>query len=388
MAGLFASRRSIANGKVDEPRDVLVIKLTEMGSTVLALPALRELRSAWPAAKIHFLVFRGSRGILDTLGIAANGRILEVDESSAWRLVLSGFKALRAAVSMRPHVVLDFDFFSRSTALFSFAVGRGARVGFMPFHAAGRERGALLTHRVGYSPVRHTSESFLALVRSVTRDSDGEPFFRGALNDADLSLPSYQPSAEERAKVESLLREKGFPESARIYLINPNASDLLPLRKWPRARFVEVIAGILKMHSDNRVVLAGGAGDAKDCGEITAHLRDERVADLSGSTTLGEFLALCERSEAIVCNDGGPAHFAGLVGLPAVVLFGPESPELYRPLSPGARVLYRSLPCSPCVHAFNAKKSACRRAICLEEISAEEVLEEVGKIPLREARAR
>jgi len=108
MAGLFASRRSIANGKVDEPRDVLVIKLTEMGSTVLALPALRELRSAWPAAKIHFLVFRGSRGILDTLGIAANGRILEVDETSAWRLVLSGFKALRAAVSMRPQVVLDF----------------------------------------------------------------------------------------------------------------------------------------------------------------------------------------------------------------------------------------------------------------------------------------
>jgi ADP-heptose:LPS heptosyltransferase len=226
------------------------------------------------------------------------------------------------------------------------------------------------------------------LVRSVTRDSGGEPFFRGALDDADLSLPSYQPSAKERAEVEHLLRQKGFPESARIYLINPNASDLLPLRKWPRESFEEVIHGILKMHPDNRVVLAGGAGDVKDCGEIAAHLRDARVVDLSGSTSLGEFLALCERAEAIVCNDGGPAHFAGLVGLPAVVLFGPETPELYRPLSPGARVLYRSLPCSPCVHAFNAKKSACRRAVCLEEISAEEVLEEVRKIPLREARTR
>ena len=359
-----------------------------MGSTVLALPALREVKSAWPNAKIHFLVFRGSRGIIDALELTSGGRILEVDESSAWSLFISGLKALRAAARMRPRVVLDFDFFSRLTALFSFAVGRGARVGFMPFNASGRERGALLTHRVGYSPLRHTSETFLALVRSVTKESVGEPFFRGAVNDADLSLPSHQPRAEERDKVRGLLREKGIPDDARIYLVNPNASDLLPLRRWPRERFEQVIEGILKMDTVNRVVLAGGQSDVKDCAEVAQRLRSERVADLSGRTSFGEFLALCERAEAIVCNDGGPAHFAGLVRLPAVVLFGPESPDLYRPLSPGARVLYRPLPCSPCVHAFNAKKSSCQRAICLEEISAQDVLDELGKIPLRGARAR
>lgn len=388
MAGWFASRKSISNGKVDEPRDVLVIKLTEMGSTVLALPALRELRSAWPNARLHFLVFRGSRAILDTMGITENERIIEVDENSTWSLIASGFKALRVARKIRPAVVLDFDFFSRLTALFSFAAGFGARVGFMPFNAAGRERGLLLTHRVNYSPLRHTSESFLALVRSVTRDSDGEPFFRGTLDDADLSLPAYQPKTDEREKIGRLLRERGMPDDARIYVVNPNASDLLPLRKWPRERFEEVIMRILAAHPGNHIVLAGGTGDAKDCREISGRLNDARVIDLSGRTSFGEFLALCEYSQAIISNDGGPAHFAGLVGLPAVVLFGPESPHLYRPLSPVARVLYRGLPCSPCVHAFNAKKSSCQRAVCLEEITVQEVLDEVGKIPPREARAR
>ena len=76
----------------------------------------------------------------------------------------------------------------------------------------------------------------------------------------------------------------------------------------------------------------------------------------------------------LLCNDGGPAHFAGLVRLPSVVLFGPETPALYRPLSPDATVLYRALPCSPCVHVFNAKKSRCPRAMCLEAIEVNEVL--------------
>ncbi len=363
-----------------------MIKLSEMGSTVLALPALRELRAAWPDSRIHFFVFRNSRAILDLLGIGNGGEILEVDERSPRSLFATGWRSWKRAAALRPDVVLDFDFFSRFTALFSFTVGRGARAGFMPFHADGRERGALLTHRVGYSPVRHTSESFLALVRSVTRESPGEPFYRGRLDDADFSLPQYQPSASERGHVDRLLREAGVRDGARIFLVNPNASDLLPLRRWPRARFREVIRGLLEMDSNARVVLTGGAGDVKDCREIAAEMDEPRVVDLSGRTSLGEYLALCERAEAIICNDGGPAHFAGLAGLPAVVLFGPESPELYRPLSPGARVLYRPLPCSPCVHAFNAKKSSCGRAVCLEEIGAREVLGEVAKIPRREVR--
>lgn len=386
--GFFPQGRNafLTNGRVDSPTDVLVIKLSEMGSTVLALPALRELRAAWPDARIHFLVFRNSRAILDLLDMGASGEILEVDERSPGSLMATGWRAWKKAVALRPEVVLDFDFFSRFTALFSFTVGRGARVGFMPFHAAGRERGALLTHRVGYSPVRHTGEAFQALVRSVTRESPGEPFYRGRLDDADFSLPQYEPGAGERGRVDQLLREAGVRDGERIFLVNPNASDLLPLRKWPRERFEEVIRGLLERHSNARVVLAGGAGDAKDCGEIAAKIGEPRVVDFSGRTSLGEFLALCERAEAIICNDGGPAHFAGLAGLPAVVIFGPESPELYRPLSPAARVLYRPLPCSPCVHAFNAKKSACGRAVCLEEISAREVLEEVAKIPRREVR--
>jgi ADP-heptose:LPS heptosyltransferase len=362
--------------------------MSEMGSTVLALPALMELREAWPDAAVHFVVFRDSRGILDTLGLGAGGRIFEVDGGSPWKLVRTGVAALWRAARLGPEVVLDFDFFSRLSAVFSFLAGRGARVGFMPYHAAGRERGNLLTHRVGYSPLRHTSESFLALVRTVTRDSPGEPFFRGPVADADFRLPQYEPTEEESRKVHELVLEAGVRPGERIFLVNPNASDMLPLRRWPRANFEAVIEGILAMDSQNRVVLAGGGGDVRDCTEIAGSLGRDRVSNLAGRTSLGEFLTLCGLAEAIICNDGGLAHFAGLAGCPAVVIFGPESPDLYRPLCPKAKVLYKALPCSPCVHAFNAKMSACGRAVCLEEITVEEVLDAVRAIPRRERERR
>ena len=35
-----------------------------------------------------------------------------------------------------------------------------------------------------------------------------------------------------------------------------------------------------------------------------------------------------------VGNDSGPAHLAGMAGVPSVVIFGPTSPEVWKPLGP------------------------------------------------------
>ncbi|MBU0676907.1 MAG: glycosyltransferase family 9 protein [Verrucomicrobia bacterium] len=364
------------------PKKILIIKLTEMGSTVLALPALRELREEWPDAEWFFLVFRGSRAILDALEITSPENIIEIDDRSMRAGISSAWRSMLTLRREKPCIAIDFDFFSRLTAVFSFVVCRGLRVGYQPFHAPGRERGRLLTHRVVYSPVQHTSSTFLALTRSVTHKSDGEPYYRGALTDADFTLPEFTPSETDLAEVKNMLMSADMMIGKRILLISPDASKLLPLRRWPRKRYVETIHRLLAEDDSLWIILIGGEDEQEEADAICAKAANSRLINLAGKTTFQQFLGLCSMASLLLCNDGGPAHFAGLVALRTVVLFGPESPDLYRPLSDRARILYKSLPCSPCVHAFNAKRSACHRAVCLEQITVDEVVaavrEELG----------
>jgi hypothetical protein len=61
------------------------------------------------------------------------------------------------------------------------------------------------------------------------------------------------------------------------------------------------------------------------------------------------------------------------------VLFGPETPLLYRPLGP-SRAIYAGLACSPCVSAHNHRKTACTDNVCMQAIAVDEVYAAVGEI--------
>ena len=386
VLGLFARRKPAQTGPLPAPRRMLIIKLTEMGSTVLALPALGELRAAWPDAEMYFLVFRNSRAILDALALAPPDRIVEIDDRTAARALISGGRALMRLRALRPEIAIDFDFFSHVTALFGFLVCRGARVGFDAFGAF-RQRSHLLTHRVIYSPVQHTSRTFLALTRSVTHASAGEPFYRGPVDDRSFDLPVFAPTLRDNEEVRTLLRSKGIPDGAPLVLFSANASALLPLRRWPAGRFIEAARRLRARHPDFWIVLIGGAEERAEAAGMVLEMSDPQCVSVVGETSFTGFLTLCANARAMLCNDGGPAHFAGLARLPAVVLFGPETPALYAPLSPYAITVYRSLPCSPCVHVFNAKKSACPRALCLEAIPVEEAVQAVEDCLARDRHA-
>ena len=58
-------------GQALRPRKVLIIKLAEMGSTVLAYPGIAELKSRAPEVELFFLVFEKNRHVLDAVDIEA-----------------------------------------------------------------------------------------------------------------------------------------------------------------------------------------------------------------------------------------------------------------------------------------------------------------------------
>jgi len=90
-------------------------------------------------------------------------------------------------------------------------------------------------------------------------------------------------------------------------------------------------------------------------------------------TSLDELLALHSMSDLLITNDSGPAHFASLVRLPTLVLFGPETPRLYAPLGRSTVCLSAGFACSPCISVYNGKKSPCDDNLCLKAITVGEV---------------
>src|SRR5207248_1942510 len=69
-----------------------------------------------------------------------------------------------------------------------------------------------------------------------------------------------------------------------------------------------------------------------------------------------------------------------MTAIDCLVLFGPETPALYRPLGKNIHVLWAGLACSPCVSAFNHRISTCNDNVCMQSISVEQVFAKLDSI--------
>jgi ADP-heptose:LPS heptosyltransferase len=350
-----------------------------MGSTVLAYPAVMEIKRRIPRAQIFFLVFDENRPILEALDVTPRENVVSLRSAGLAALLWDGCRAVWRLRKAKIDATVDMDFFSRFAAALAFLVCRGPRAGFHRFTLEGLGRGDLLTHRVTYSAHVHTSIAFLALVRSLLEGQEMVPFYKGEISLGPGDIPSYSPSPElidaVRRKIEStgLKREAGHP---RLILLNPNSSGIFPLRKWPLRYFAELAAMLLRAAPEAGVIITGSAAETADASFILHAVRHARCVSLAGQTSFPELLALYSIADLLVTNDSGPAHFASLLKLPTLALFGPETPQLYKPLGDACKCLYADFACSPCVSVFNNKKSPCVDNRCLQALVPKKVLEE------------
>jgi ADP-heptose:LPS heptosyltransferase len=165
----------------------------------------------------------------------------------------------------------------------------------------------------------------------------------------------------------------------KVILFNTNASDLIPLRRWPKEHFIVLASLILARYPNALILLTGVVSEISWNESIKKSVKSNRCINFAGMTTLADLPALYSISTFMVTNDSGPAHFASLTAMPTFVLFGPETPALYGPLGV-ARTIYAGLACSPCVSAANHRKSACNDNACLKAITPEMVCEIIRPI--------
>jgi len=145
-------------------------------------------------------------------------------------------------------------------------------------------------------------------------------------------------------------------------------------------RYVELSRRLLERYPDLFIAFTGAPAEATANNRLAAEVRSNRVISLAGKTTLRQVLVLYTRSQILVTNDSGPAHFASMTPIHVITLFGPETPELFGARSPNAEFLYAGITCSPCVNAYNNRQSVCRNNMCMQGISVDAVFEKVTSI--------
>lgn len=349
-------------------RNILVVKLDELGDFILSTAFLRGLRTSAPQARVLLAV----RPVVADLAVTCpyvDGVVTPLPKEDGgfdFRGVTPGGLALfadafRAGFDLTVVPRYDFD---RHGAVTLAANSRArAVIGFAenatPWKAeanAGFDRA--FTRVLTTPPGRHEVEQSLALLEFI----GGRP--------AGSALELW-PTAEDRAEAERLMAPLMAPIGPFL-AVAPGAAS--PRRTYPADRLAAVVAEVARSRG-LAVAMIGTAAERAAAGIIAAALPG-RVADLTGRTAPRVAASVIGRAAALVAMDSAPAHMAAAMGVPVLAFschpLGGDpnhyhAPERFRPWSDRAAVLRPAAAVPPCAGACAAAEPHCIAAIPPDE---------------------
>jgi ADP-heptose:LPS heptosyltransferase len=281
---------------------------------------------------------------------------------------------VRTVRQIKLDAVIDCELFSRISSLMAYLVGAPVRVGFTPHTQEGLYRGGYINHAIPYNPYQHITQQFLSLVDALDASSvprNKAPAIRQLPAHTGLSVNF---TAGELATYRQKLQADHPALSGRKIVLLYAGGGLLPERAWPLEHYARVARGLCD--AGHAVGLIGLSEDANLAKELKATIASPWCADLTGYTrSIGELLMLFHAAQLLITNDGGPGHFASLTPIRTFAFFGPETARLYGPLGPRARTYESGIACSPCLSAYNHRKTFCDGDNqCLKRIAPDPVL--------------
>ena len=314
-------------------KNILAVRLDNIGDVVMLGPALRAVKETSPQARLTLLA--------SPAGSTAVPLLPWVDDVITWRPVWQDVGGRmpfhpareRELINMLAERQFDAALIFTSFSQTPHTPGYVCYLAGIPLRAGESKEfgGSTLTTELQASPDDlHQVERNLRLVEHlgfVARD-------RRLM----LAIPE-----EARQAVPSLLERVGLDPDAPFLLVHPGASA--QARRYPVERF-GIVARLLTRRGWP-ILVTGVEREAVLLAELILHAPDARC--LVGGATLAEYAALVERAALVICNDTLPLHLADAVGTPEVVLFsGTDYEEQWRPRATAHRLLRRPTSCHPC----------------------------------------
>jgi len=334
----------------DAPARILILRFSHLGDVVQTLPMVHALARAYPTSTLAFATQTTYAPLLEPLPQLS--QVLTFERSGGARAWLD---LRRSLLAFAPTWSIDCqgNWKSASAARLS---GASRRIGLALEHWREPSARWLATELAPAptEPVLHAVDRVLNLVEHVT--GSAAPEFDLALTPA------------ERKRAEVLL---GGVERPLVL----HAAKPADIRSWPPERFVGLASALADAGRD--VLLLAGPDEAPlraFFAAIAPHPRITALPDGLNLRTLSALLTIAaERGGRMVGCDSGPSHIAAAVGLPVLLLHGPQDPARTGPYPTTSHehlTAANDLPCRPCL------ERACNNPdgpVCMEDLSVNEV---------------
>ena len=338
-----------------DARNVLVVRLDNLGDVLMTTPAITAIRQSAPDMRVTLL---GSRA-----GAAAAGHVPAIDEvityDAPWVKGCAGSEDVdrRLLANLRRH---EFDAAVIFTVCTQSALPAAVmmRLAGIPLRLAHSRENPydLLTDWVPDGDVcedgmRHEVARQLDLVRSV------------GFRVANESLV-FHPLAGDVPNMRRKFAAAGGDLAQPYIVVHPGATAAS--RRYPAERF-GMAADLVARESGCQIVFSGGRDEHALVAAARRHMQQPALS-MAGELTLGELAALIAGAQVTVCNNSGPAHISAALGTPVVVLYALTNPQ-HTPWNVKARVLNHDVPCRNCL------KSSCPQLHhdCLLKVEPEQV---------------
>lgn len=264
------------------PQRILLIQLHYLGDVILATPAIRAARRAFPAARVDFLT--------SALGAQALGGNPYLDDILVARWI-------RQLYGKRYDAVLDLHSVP-STAWRTLATRADIRVGIR-----GRgPRNLAYTHLVAreHNPVYMARQKMRLL-----------NVLGSAPDPLDVSL-DIAVSDRQRAHARDIVTSLKQP----IVAISPVAKHAF--KQWGTERWAAVADALAD--SGASILITSGPGEEAQARAVAERMRHAPLWQYGRMTVRG-LVALYEQCTLWAGNDGGPKHFAVAARIPTVTVY-------------------------------------------------------------------
>lgn len=343
----------------EQARNMLCIRLDNMGDVLMTTPAILALKEACPDRRITLLASPAGAALAPFLSdvdsvITYRAPWVKNDNADSY----SDAELIQTLRTAQFDAAVIFTVYSQSplpAALMCRLAGIPLTLAHCrenPYH--------LLSHWVRETEpmeqTRHETQRQLDLVGE-TGACCRDARLRFSTQDTDLRSLSEKLDARGLA-----LADIGMVA---------HCGATAPSRRYPPEQFVQALKQLGTRAGT--IILTGDAAERSLTSEIRRRCETQApICDLAGALSLGELACLIEQAPLLLSNNTGPVHLAAALDTPVVDLYALTNPQ-HTPWMVRHRVLFHDVPCKYCY------RSICPllHHDCLRKVSPQAVCEAV-----------
>jgi ADP-heptose:LPS heptosyltransferase len=110
------------------------------------------------------------------------------------------------------------------------------------------------------------------------------PFLKKEIPESDIAMTKVTVSAESQERVRRAI-QKIYPQlrvGQSLVLINPNASEFLPQRKWPLEYYTQLIRLIVQHHPEHLILLTGSPAEREEINIVVQGVGSQNCLNFAG----------------------------------------------------------------------------------------------------------